>query len=169
MVSWTWFYMPRYPLTSPSDRSKRFTLHPLTGDTNSNYLGTIQPCWRLYTHISTELARYSFGTARWTWASRRERKCPSFATKGIRTRALSIESLTFFRWATVHGLALLSANCQTTLPSRASYVQLFLHSTGQYHCPVVDAPLDTTWVHLPPGHTRQAWVVETSMASQWSF
>ena len=37
-------------------------------------------------------------TAEWTGASWRERKCPSFesAAKGIRTRALSIESLTFY-------------------------------------------------------------------------
>ena len=62
--------------SSPLDRSKHFTLHPLAD---------------LFIHISTTI--YSQAGASW-----RERKCPNFerVAKGIRTWALSIASLAFY-------------------------------------------------------------------------
>ena len=56
-----------------------------------------------FTHISTVVySEVLIYTAEWTEASRRERKYPSFETvaRGIRTRAISIASPSFYRWAT---------------------------------------------------------------------
>ena len=80
-------------VSSPLDRSKRFTLHPW------------QTCSFRHQWPSIKTTVYSQGliyTPEWTEVSWRERKCPSFETaaKGIRTRASSIESPAFYRWAT---------------------------------------------------------------------
>ena len=90
-------------VSSPLDRSKRFTLsspgRPVHSDTvlgfswkHSSHAAIAQ---RLFTHISTTVySQVLIYTAESTEASWSERKCPNFetVTTGIRTRALSIAS-----------------------------------------------------------------------------
>ena len=99
-------------VSSPLDRSKRFTLsspdRPVHTDTvlgfswkHSSHAAIAQ---RLFTHISTTVySQVLIYTAESTEASWRERKCPNFETvaKGIWTRALSIASPAFYHWATM--------------------------------------------------------------------
>ena len=95
-------------VSSPLDRSKRFTLsspgRPVHSDTvlgfswkHSSHAAIAQ---RLFTHISiTVYSQVLIYTAESTEASWSERKCPNFetVTTGIRTRALSIASPAFYR------------------------------------------------------------------------
>ena len=95
-------------VSSPLDRSKRFTLsspgRPVHSDTvlgfswkHSSHAAIAQ---RLFTHISTTVySQVLIYTAESTEASWSERKCPNFETvsKGIRTRALSIASPAFYQ------------------------------------------------------------------------
>ena len=95
-------------VSSPLDRSKRFTLsspgRPVHSDTvlgfswkHSSHAAIAQ---RLFTHISiTVYSQVIIYTAESTEASRSERKCPNFetVTTGIRTRALSIASPAFYQ------------------------------------------------------------------------
>ena len=93
-------------VSSPFDRSKRFTLsspgRPVHSDTvlgfswkHSSHEATAQ---RLFIHISTtvyiQVLIYTAESTEATWS---ERKCPNFETvaKGIRTRALSIAGPAF--------------------------------------------------------------------------
>ena len=95
-------------VSSPLDRSKRFTLfafpgRPVHSDTNMASAGSILAMQQLRNDYSLtfpplSVARYSFiklSQQRRQW---RERKCPNFETvaKGIRTRALSIASPAFY-------------------------------------------------------------------------
>ena len=95
-------------VSSPLDRSKRFTLsspgRPVHSDTvlgfswkHSSHAAIAQ---RLFTHISTTVySQVLIYTAESTEASWSERKCPNFetVTTGIRTRALSIASPAFYQ------------------------------------------------------------------------
>ena len=95
-------------VSSPLDRSKRFTLsspgRPVHSDTvlcfswkHSSHAAIAQ---RLLTHISTTVySQVLIYTAESTEASCSERKCPNFetVTTGIRTRALSIASPAFYQ------------------------------------------------------------------------
>ena len=95
-------------VSSPLDRSKRFTLsspgRPVHSDTvlgfswkHSSHAAIAQ---RLFTHISTTVySHVLIYTAESTEASWSERKCPNFqtVTTGIRTRALSIASPAFYQ------------------------------------------------------------------------
>ena len=95
-------------VSSPLDRSKRFTLsspgRPVHSDTvlgfswkHSSHAAIAQ---RLFTHISTTVySQVLIYTAESTEASWSERKCPNFetVTAGIRTRALSIASPAFYQ------------------------------------------------------------------------
>ena len=104
-------------VSSPLDRSKRFTLsspgRPVHSDTvlgfswkHSSHAAIAQ---QLFTHISTSVySQVLIYTAESTEASWSERKCPNFetVTTGIRTRALSIRHST--NWAT----ALHRARCR---------------------------------------------------------
>ena len=95
-------------VSSPLDRSKRFTLsspgRPVHSDTvlgfswkHSSHAAIAQ---RLFTHISTSVySQVLIYTAESTEASWSERKCPNFetVTTGIRTRALSIASPAFYQ------------------------------------------------------------------------
>ena len=75
-------------VSSPLDRSKRFTLsspgRPVHSDTNSTSLGSILATKQLrantiFTHISAAVYnQVLIYTADWTEASWRERKCPNF-------------------------------------------------------------------------------------------
>ena len=95
-------------VSSPLDRSKRFTLsspgRPVHSDTvlgfswkHSSHAAIAQ---RLFTHISTtvysQVLIYTAESAEASWS---ERKCPNFetVTTGIRTRALSIASPAFYQ------------------------------------------------------------------------
>ena len=80
---------------------------PVHSDTNSASLGSILATQQLraktiHSHFHHCLYQVLIYTAEWTGASWSERKCPNFKTvaKGIRTRALSIASPTFYRWTT---------------------------------------------------------------------
>ena len=95
-------------VSSPLDRSKRFTLsspgRPVHSDTvlsfswkHSSHAATAQ---RLFTHISTTVySQVLIYTAESTEASWSERKCPNFetVTTGIRILALSIASPAFYQ------------------------------------------------------------------------
>ena len=95
-------------VSSPLDRSKRFTLsspgRPVHSDTvlgfswkHSSHAAIAQ---RLFTHISTTVySQVLIYTAESTEASWSERKCPNFetVTTGFRTRALSIASPAFYQ------------------------------------------------------------------------
>ena len=95
-------------VSSPLDRSKRFTLsspgRPFHSYTvlgfswkHSSHAAIAQ---RLFTHISTTVySQVLIYTAESTEASWSERKCPNFetVTTGIRTRALSIASPAFYQ------------------------------------------------------------------------
>ena len=95
-------------VSSPLDRSKRFTLsspgRPVHSDTvlgfswkHSSHAAIAQ---RLFTHISTTVySQVLIYTAESTEASWSERKCPNIetVTMGIRTRALSIASPAFYQ------------------------------------------------------------------------
>ena len=95
-------------VSSPLDRSKRFTLsspdRPVHSDTvlgfswkHSSHAAIAQ---RLFTHISTTVySQVLIYTAESTEASWSEIKCPNFetVTTGIRTRALSIASPAFYQ------------------------------------------------------------------------
>ena len=95
-------------VSSPLDRSKRFTLsspgRPVHSDTvlgfswkHSSHAAIAQ---RLFTHISTTVySQVLIYTAESTEASWSERKCPNFetVTTGIRTRAISIASPAFYQ------------------------------------------------------------------------
>ena len=95
-------------VSSPLDRSKRFTLsspgRPVHSDTvlgfswkHSSHAAIAQ---RLFTRISTTVySQVLIYTAESTEASWSERKCPNFetVTTGIRTRALSIASPAFYQ------------------------------------------------------------------------
>ena len=95
-------------VSSPLDRSKRFTLsspgRPVHSDTvlgfswkHSSHAAIAQ---RLFTHISTTVySQVLIYTAESTEASWSERKCPNFetVTTGIRSRALSIASPAFYQ------------------------------------------------------------------------
>ena len=95
-------------VSSPLDRSKRFTLsspgRPVHSDTvlvfswkHSSHAAIAQ---RLFTHMSTTVySEVLIYTAASTEASWSERKCPNFetVTTGIRTRALSIASPAFYQ------------------------------------------------------------------------
>ena len=95
-------------VSSPLDRSKRFTLsspgRPVHSDTvigfswkHPSHAAIAQ---RLFTHISTTVySQVLIYTAESTEASWSERKCPNFetVTTGIRTRALSIASPAFYQ------------------------------------------------------------------------
>ena len=95
-------------VSSPLDRSKRFTLsspgRPVHSDTvlgfswkHSSHASIAQ---RLSTHISTTVYSQILNyTAESTEASWSERKCPNFetVTTGIRTRTLSIASPAFYQ------------------------------------------------------------------------
>ena len=95
-------------VSSPLDRSKRFTLsspgRPVHSDTvlgfswkHSSHAAIAQ---RLFTHISTTVySQVLIYTAESTEASWSERKCPNFetVTTGIGTRALSIASPAFYQ------------------------------------------------------------------------
>ena len=95
-------------VSSPLDRSKRFTLsspgRPVHSDTvlgfswkHSSHAAIAQ---RLFTHISTTVySQVLIYTAESTETSWSERKCPTFetVTTGIRTRALSIASPAFYQ------------------------------------------------------------------------
>ena len=95
-------------VSSPLDRSKRFTLsspgRPVHSDTvlgfswkHSSHAAIAQ---RLFTHIFTTVySQVLIYTAESTEASWSERKCPNFetVTTGIRTRDLSIASPAFYQ------------------------------------------------------------------------
>ena len=95
-------------ISSPLDRSKRFTLsspgRPVHSNTvldfswkHSSHAAIAQ---RLFTHISTTVySQVLIYTAESTEASWSERKCPNFetVTTGIRTRDLSIASPAFYQ------------------------------------------------------------------------
>ena len=95
-------------VSSPLDRSKRFTLsspgRPVHSDTvlgfswkHSSHAAIAQ---RLFTHIATTVySQVLIYTAESTEASWSERKCPNFetVTTRIRTRALSIASPAFYQ------------------------------------------------------------------------
>ena len=95
-------------VSSPLDRSKRFTLsspgRPVHSDTvlgfswkHSSHAAIAQ---RLFNHISTTVySQVLIYTAESTEASWSERKCPNFetVTQGIRTRVLSIASPAFYQ------------------------------------------------------------------------
>ena len=113
-------------VSSPLDRSKRFTLsspgRPVHSDTvlgfswkHSSHAAIAQ---RLFTHISTTVySQVLIYTAESTEASWRERKCPNFetVTTGIRTRALSIASLGFYQ------LSYRAPQRTTTRPARIKH------------------------------------------------
>ena len=95
-------------VSSPLDRSKRFTLsspgRPVHSDTvlgfswkHSSHAAIAQ---RLFTHMSTTVySQALIYTAESTEASWSEIKCPNFetVTTGIRTRAVSIPSPAFYQ------------------------------------------------------------------------
>ena len=94
-------------VSSPQDRSKRFTLYfpdrPVHSDTISASLGSIQPyaiinAWRLLVHISTSAySHILIYTAEWTGAM-----CPINVLTPqhrIQTCVLLIESLKLYPWA----------------------------------------------------------------------
>ena len=116
-------------VSSPLDRSKRFTLsspgRPVHSDTvlgfswkHSSHAAIAQ---RLFTHISTTVySQVLIYTAESTEESWSERKCPNFetVTTGIRTRALSIASPAFYQLS----YRALSSTC-----NRPSVIFLVLH------------------------------------------
>ena len=106
-------------VSSPLDRSKRFTLsspgRPVHSDTvlgfswkHSSHAAIAQ---RLFNHISTTVySQVLIYTAESTEASWSERKCPNFetVTQGIRTRVLLIASPAFYQ---LSYCAPISSNC----------------------------------------------------------
>ena len=106
-------------VSNPLDRSKRFTLHPWQTCLRENYSVTLPPL---------SISRYSFlqpsGLRR-----HRETKMHKLqnGSKGrIRTRALSIDSQAFYRWA-------------TTLHK---YIKYIVHgSTNQNYCKYLNKKL----------------------------
>ena len=99
-------------VSSPLDRSKRFTLsspgRPVHSDTNSASPGSILARQQLraktksLTFPPLSIARYSFIQLNQLGCQWRERKCPIFETVAnrIRTRAHLIASPAFYNWAT---------------------------------------------------------------------
>ena len=122
-------------VSSPFDRSKRFTLsspgRPVHSNTNSASLGSILAMQQLrnndysLTFPPLSIARYTCIQLSKLGCQWRERKCPNFETvaEGIRTRALSIASPAFYHCATaLHKVRLLpssSIHPKKSLPSHS--------------------------------------------------